>query len=105
MFEKISSKTKIFFGAIAGIFSFILFIVLGRKVNSKKILEIELEKVKKELEVEYLSEEISENKEKINTLENKKEDIKKRIREIEDTEIEEEVTKEELDDFFDSRGF
>jgi hypothetical protein len=105
MWDKISSKIKLIFGAIVGIFSFIFLLGFGKKITSKKILENELDKIKKELELEYLNTKQNDNIERIEELERKKEEIKRKIEEIGEEETGGDTTKEELDDFFDSRGF
>jgi hypothetical protein len=98
-------KIKIFFIALFGIVGTIMFFVFSKKMNTKEILKIELEKVRKEIEIEGAAKEIDKNNEKLLSLEARAEEIKKEILEIEEVTPNENPTEEELDDFFDSRGF
>jgi|15BtaG_2_1085339.scaffolds.fasta_scaffold00005_116 hypothetical protein len=106
-FKNLGLKIKIFFGALFGILGAILFFVFSKKANTKGILEVELKKVRKEIEIEKAASEVKKNSEKLLSLKEKADRIKKEIAEISEAEREEapkEVSNEELDEFFDSRG-
>ena len=111
-FSNIGLKAKLVIGAIVGVFSFIIFHLLRSRMNDKAILELELKKVKEEIEIEKAQEEIDLNNVKLKSLEERAVEIKKEIKELEEKEekrkveaLEEEVSHEELDKFFDDRGF
>jgi hypothetical protein len=69
------------------------------------MLKYELEKVRSEIEIEMAKEAVSINDDKILKLEEKEDAIRKKIEEIENSESIEDVSLEELDKFFDDRGF
>jgi len=104
-FESISLKLKLIFGTIVGVFGFIAVFLLRKNINNREILELELKKVREEVEIEKAQEEIDRNDDKILLLEKKIEKIKKEIKELEELESTNDVSEKELDDFFDDRGF
>lgn len=104
-FGSISIKIKLIFGAILGAFGLISYFLLKTKMNNRDILELELKKVREEIEIEKTQAEIGSNNIKIESLEKKAEKIVKEIESIEQPDPERDVSKEELDDFFDKRGF
>jgi hypothetical protein len=104
-FKKVSLKTKIFFSIIFSVIIFFLAVILRMKMSHKKMLEYELSKVRHNIELERLKKEEDVNLEKIKVLEEEENNILKKIKEIEKAELSKDVTSDELDDFFDSRGF
>ena len=104
-FKSVSLKLKLIFGTIIGVFGFIAVFLLRKNINNRQILELELKKVREEVEIEKAQEEIDRNDEKILLLEKKIERIKNEIKELEEFESEDNTSEEELDDFFDDRGF
>jgi len=104
-FKGIGLKVKLILGAVLGIFGFISIFLLRKNMNSKAILELELKKVREEVEIELAQEEIDRNDEKILTLEKRIEELKAEIKEAEKYEPRENVSEEDLDEFFDDRGF
>ena len=111
-FSSISLKVKLFFGAVAGIVGFIAINSFRKKLNDKKILELELERVRAEIDIEKAQEDIDINNEKINHLNERAEQIVAEIAELDEKKEEQaekrknkKVSNEELDDFFDKRGF
>ena len=104
-FKSIGLKVKLILGAIVGIFGFISIFLLRKKMNARQILELELKKVREEIEIEKTQEEIDRNDVKILLLEGRIEDIKLEIKELEEFEARDSVSDEELDEFFDDRGF
>jgi cell division protein FtsL len=104
-FKSIGLKVKIILGAIVGIFGFVSIFLLRKKMNARQILELELKKVREEIEIEKTQEEIDRNDGKILLLEGRIEEIKTEIKELEEFEARDSVSNEELDEFFDDRGF
>ncbi|MAG24547.1 hypothetical protein CMI47_03110 [Candidatus Pacearchaeota archaeon] len=104
-FKSIGLKVKLILGAIVGIFGFISIFLLRKKMNARQILELELKKVREEIEIEKTQEEIDRNDVKILLLEGRIEEIKLEIKELEEFEARDSVSDEELDEFFDDRGF
>ncbi len=104
-FKSISLKVKLIVGALIGVFGFISVFLLKRNMNSRQILELELKKLREEIEIERAKEEIEKNNEKLKTLEDRAEEIKSNIEELDNFEPRDKVSKEELDKFFDDRGF
>jgi hypothetical protein len=104
-FKKVGLKAKLIFGAIVGIFGFIAVFLLSKKMNAREILELELKKVRDEIEIEKAQEEIDINDEKILSLEGRIEEIIEEIKTFEEFEARKEVSEDELDEFFDERGF
>jgi len=97
-------KIKIFFVTLFGIIGAVLFFALNKNANTKDILKLELKKIRNEIEIENTAEEIDKNNEKISDLETQAARIKEEIEEIEKTTSKEKAP-EDLDDFFDDRGF
>jgi tetrahydromethanopterin S-methyltransferase subunit G len=104
-FKGIGLKIKLIFGALIGIFGFISIFLLSKKINARQILELELKKIRGEIEVEKAQEEIDRNDEKLLGLEGRIKEIKEEIKELEEIESRDNVSNEELDEFFDDRGF
>jgi len=104
-FKSIGLKVKLILGAIVGIFGFVSIFLLRKKMNARQILELELKKVREEIEIEKTQEEIDRNDGKILLLEGRIEEIKLEIKELEEFEARDSVSNEELDEFFDDRGF
>jgi hypothetical protein len=103
--KAISLKTKLILGIIVSVFGFIALNMFRKKWNDKEILEFELEKVRAEIEIEVAQKDISENNHKLEALQVRADEIVKEIVEMEAPNPERKVSKEELDDFFDERGF
>ena len=104
-FKSLTLKAKAVFLAAFGIFGFISIFLFSKRLNERKILELELKKVRKQIEIEKAQEEIDKNEEKIFGLEEQEKLIREQIEALEAKKPRESVTDEELDDFFDSRGF
>ena len=104
-FDRLSAKVKIIIAAIVGFFGLIAYFVFRKNINSKEILELELKRVREEIEIEKSQEEIDDNSKKIVDLEARAEEIKREIVKIEKPDLDREVSKEEIDEFFDKRGF
>jgi len=105
LFNSISLKTKFILGIIASVFGFIVVQMFRKRVNDADILELELEKVRAEIEIEMNQEKIVENNHKLEALQARADEIVREIAEIEKPDPEKEVSDEELDEFFDKRGF
>ena len=104
-FKAISLKTKLVIGIIISVFSFIAFHMFRKRVNDADILKLELEKVRAEIEIEVAQKEIDINNDKLDTLQVRANEIIKEIAEIERPDPDKDVSDEELDSFFDDRGF
>ena len=74
-------------------------------MNARQILELELEKIRTELEIEMVQKDIDFNQEKINALELRENEIRDQLKELDKLEPRDSVTNEEIDEFFDDRGF
>lgn len=104
--KSLGVKVKVFFIALFGIVGTILFFLMNKNKNTKDILNLELKKVRKEIEIENAATEVEKNKEKLLDLEERAAKIKEEIAAIAEAEEEvppKEVSNEELDDFFDGR--
>jgi hypothetical protein len=104
-FKSISLRTKLVLGIIISVFSFIAFQMFRKTMNNAEILELELNRVREEIEIEKAQEEIDINNEKLDALEIRADEIVKEIAELEKPEPDRDYTDEELDKFFDDRGF
>ena len=105
LIKNLSAKIKLAIGAAIALFGMILFFKARGSNDIKKILEYELKKVRSEIEIEKAKESVSVNNDAIDKLEDKEKIIRDKIKEIESSDTPEEVSLDELDDFFDSRGF
>tara|TARA_R110002020_G_scaffold50716_9_gene143327 strand:+ start:17135 stop:17503 length:369 start_codon:yes stop_codon:yes gene_type:complete len=105
LIKNLSAKIKLAIGAAIALFGMILFFKARGSNDIKKILEYELKKVRSEIEIEKAKESVSVNNDAIDKLEEKEKIIRDKIKEIESSDTPEEVSLDELDDFFDSRGF
>jgi len=104
-FEKLSAKAKVVLGVIGSIIGFILLVVLGRKISAKSKLNHELEKVQREADMLGLEKDFEEKEEKLSSLRDKEIVLRDKIKEVEEREYKgEEVSVEEIDDFFKKRG-
>lgn len=103
--ESFSLKIKVIAGAIIGLFGFFAIIFISKKINAKQILQLELKNLEERIKIKQTEENIAANNSEIIELEKKASIIKKEIEDINSGKKSEFVTKEELDNFFDSRGF
>jgi len=104
-FKAISLKTKLVIGIIISVFSFVAFQMFRKRINDADILKLELEKVRAEIEIESAQKEIDINNDKLDALQVRADEIIKEIAEIEKPDPNKDVSDEELDKFFDDRGF
>lgn len=104
-FAAISMRVKVVAGALLGLFGLISYFLFKTKRNDREILELELKKVREEIEIEIVQKDIDSNNERLETLRLRADEIVEEIKNIEKPDPEREVSKEELDDFFDKRGF
>ena len=104
-FKKLGIKFKIALGAIAAVFSFVLLIALKQKISNKQILKNELKRLRQDIEIEKIDGKIKENNEKLETLEAQEVVIRDKIEEIETTSREKDLSDEDLQKFFNDRGF
>lgn len=106
-FKKLGTQVKIALGAIAAFFGFILFFFVRQQIRAKQKMEYELSRVESELKIAELEEDSKEKVEKIEALKKEEVLIREKIKYIEEKEVEEgrEVSLEELDAWFEGRGF
>lgn len=104
-FDGVALKAKLIIGAIIGVVGFISVFLLRKKVNGKQILELELKRVREQVAIEMAQEEIDRNDEEIFSLEGRISEIKDEIKKLDEFEARKEVSDEQLDEFFDDRGF
>lgn len=106
-FEKLSAKAKMIIGGIASIFGFILFFFIRTKIRAKEQMKYDLSKVESEIKITHLENESEEKKEKLIQLQQQENLIREKIKYLEEVKIKEnrDVSIEELDAFFDQRGF
>jgi F420-0:gamma-glutamyl ligase-like protein len=105
LFSSLTLKIKVILSAIIGIFGFISIFLFAKNINQRKILKLELKKVREKIEIEKAQEKIDKNSEVISSLEKEEELILKQIEQLDRESPREDVSKEELDEFFDKRGF
>jgi predicted transcriptional regulator len=98
----ISTKIKLIIGTVAGIFAIIIYFIIKKEMNEKEILELELNKLETEIKVKLKQEDVDKNSSEIISLEEEKKKIIEKIKDIKN----EDLSKEnDLDEFFDDRGF
>ena len=103
--KNLSAKVKLIIGGLIAFFGMILFFRTKSSFDAKKMLEYELKKLRSEIEIEKSKEEVDKNNIAIGRLEEKEKIIRDKIKELDSLEPGENISLEELDDFFDSRGF
>ena len=104
-FKGLATKVKLFLAGIFGLLGFISFIFLKNKINEKEILKLEVNKLKKQIEIEKNQAVIDQNNEMISSLETREEELRNEVKNILTKEKGREVSLSELDAFFDERGF
>lgn len=106
-FKKVGNQIKIVVGVLLGILGFIFFFFFRNNTEKlKDLLEDELEMVKSEIEIAKINEDLEDNKEKLESLQEREKKLREKIKAIEEGNDDPEyLTDEELDEFFDSRGF
>ena len=103
----LSSKVKIIIGAIGFFIGLALFVIIKKKFLAKDKLNYELSKISHEIEIANLEKDFSAKENKLKILNESKDEILRKIDIIEAQEVEigREMSVEELEGFFDSRGF
>ena len=104
-FSSLTLKVKFILSAVFGIFGFISIFLFAKNINQRKILKLELKKVREKIEIEKAQEKINENSEVLSSLQKEEDFILKQIKALDQESPREDVSKEELDEFFDKRGF
>ncbi len=106
-FKKLNAKFKIAIGVFGVFVSMFLFLVLKQKFSAKSKLTYELSKNAHEIEIANLEKDEKLKQEKLSSLKDEKEKILRQIDIIEAQEVEigREMSVEELEGFFNSRGF
>ncbi len=104
-FKKLGIKTKIIFGVLVGIASLLLYGFLKKKQDPKDFIEYKINKVKSEMELAQLEKDGQIKIEKIESLKKDESELRKKLSELEKLTPEERLSLEDLDEFFDKRGF
>jgi predicted Holliday junction resolvase-like endonuclease len=105
-FKKIGLQTKAILGFIIFLISLYFFYTIRGKVRAKEHINYELSKVQSEIEIAHLEDDSVEKTTKIEELSKTEEQIREKIKYIKEQEVKgKEVSLEELDKFFDKRGF
>ena len=106
-FKKLNIKFKIALGVLGLFLGMFLFITLRKKFLAKDKLNYELAKNSHEIELTHLEKDEAAKRERLNTLQEEKEKILRQIDIVEAQEVElgREMSVEELEGFFNSRGF
>lgn len=105
--KKIGTKFKVVLATIASILGFVLFFFVRQKIRAKDKMKHELSRVESELKITHLENDSEQKKEKIISLRRQEMSIREKIKFLEEVEVKEnrEISIEELDSFFDKRGF
>lgn len=105
--KKISTTVKVIIASIASVIGFVLFFFVREKIRAKDKMKYELSRIESELKITNLKADSEEKKEKISQLKKEESLIREKIKYLETVETKEnrEVSVEELDAFFDRRGF
>lgn len=104
--KNIKTKFQIFLLLIGTIFSAFLFFKMRGNFRLKRQIQYQLEKVRKETELLELEKDSQEKEKQLLSLKKQEQELLKKINLIEEKEIKgEEISLEELEDFFNKRGF
>lgn len=105
-FERLSLQAKIIITSITGFIAFAFYLFVQGKINLRSSFKYKLEKVRSDLKIKKLKKDEEQNAEEIKILEDKEKQILEKIKFVEEKEASgEEVTIEDLDKFFEERGF
>ncbi len=105
--KNIGLKIKIAIGAVIAVLGIILFFFVRQKIRAKEQMEFQLSEVNSQIELAKLEQDALIKEEKLKTLKEQETLIREKIEYLEKVETTEnrEVSMEELDAFFDKRGF
>ena len=104
--KRLSLKTKLILVGIISFVGFIFFTLIQSKMNLKSSYKYQLSKLKSEIELKRLEGESDEIEQELLKLEEQEREVTSRIKIIEERELKgEDISIEELDKFFDERGF
>lgn len=105
-FKKLGIKIQLFLILVGGVIAAFLYFYVRSNIRIKKQMEYELNRVRKETELVELEKDSEEKLAKIETLKEQEADILEKIKFIEEKDAKgEELTVDELEDFFSERGF
>lgn len=105
-FKRMGLKLKLALGFAFAAITFVAYFIIRGKIRIKDQLEYELSRLKSEIEITNLEEKTEEAEKKIKNLKKDEKKIREKIAFIEERESKgEEVSLEDLDKFFDERGF
>ena len=105
IFSRIGIRIKLLVAGLVAAAGFLFVVLFNRRGSQIEMLKHELGVIRSEIEIEKASEDILENNGKISYLKKKEEELKRKIWEIDNRESSGDVSNEELDKFFDDRGF
>lgn len=108
--KQLGQKIKVILGVLAGLFGFILFYIIGvkvsEKIKAKDKMEYELARIESEKKITELQQNSEEKIIKLEELKAEEQVIREKIKVLQEYESQgQELSLEELDRFFDSRGF
>jgi|10_taG_2_1085330.scaffolds.fasta_scaffold61623_3 tRNA A58 N-methylase Trm61 len=104
-FKSIGTKVKLIVAGIGAALGFLFIVIFRSRMNNAKMLEYELKKIRSEINIENTREDIDKNNVILDDLNAREEEIKRKIFELESQSVSGDVSREELDKFFDERGF
>lgn len=106
-FKRQGLKIKIFIGLLISGLAIVAFFAFGRKLSAKQALNYQLEKKEDEIKIALLESDEKNKKKKLKKLAQERKEILKKIDIIEAESVERghHMDANELNDFFDSRGF
>ena len=104
-FSSISTRIKLIVAGIVAAISFLFIVMFNRRGSQIEMLKHELSIIKSEIEIEKASEDIAENNSRISELKEQEANIKRKILELDNKSLSDDISNEELDKFFDDRGF
>nr|BDD46254.1 hypothetical protein 86 [bacterium] len=106
-FKKLNIKFKMAFVVVGLFLAMFLFVTLKRRFTARSKLNFELARNTHEIELANLEADAKKKEEKLEALHKKEQDILRQLEAVEakEAELGREMSVEELDSFFDSRGF
>jgi hypothetical protein len=105
LFKSISLKLKVMAGVLFSIFAFLSFVLIRGKLSAKSKLQYEIDRTKRDIEAIHLEKDYERSKWELRALEKKEELLREKLKEVEGREYSgEDVSTNEIDDFFKTRG-
>lgn len=105
-FKRLNIKIQMILILLGAAITTFIFLYVRSNARLKNQMKYELDRIKKQTELTHLEKDSKEKEEKIIELKRQEADIVEKIKFIEEKDIKgEEITDDELEDFFSSRGF